>query len=91
MAPATIHEAMQLDETFIGGVKSGKRGRGAAGKTLVLIAAEVRGVHIGRIRLLVIPDSSAVTLISTVENLVKTNSNVVTDGLSSYSGLTSAG
>jgi hypothetical protein len=34
---------VEVDETFVGGVKTGKRGRGATGKTLVLIAAEVRG------------------------------------------------
>jgi transposase-like protein len=82
---------VEVDETFIGGVKRGKRGRGAAGKSLVLIAAEIRGVHIGRARLVLIPDSTAVTLISTVEDLVERGSNVVTDGLSSYSGLSAAG
>lgn len=35
----------------------------------MLIAAEIRGVHIGRARLVLIPDSTAVTLISTVEDL----------------------
>ena len=34
---------VEVDETFIGGVRPGKRGRGAAGKTLVLMAAEIRG------------------------------------------------
>lgn len=31
---------VEMDETFIGGERSGPRGRGAEGKTLVLIAAE---------------------------------------------------
>lgn len=31
---------VEVDETFIDGVKPGKRGRGAAGKVLVAIAVE---------------------------------------------------
>jgi len=31
---------VEVDETSIGGVKPGKRGRGAAGKTLVAVAVE---------------------------------------------------
>jgi transposase-like protein len=82
---------VQVDETFIGGVKSGKRGRGAAGKSLVLIAAEIRGASIGRIRLLVIPDAKAATLLDAVFELVEKGSDVVTDGLASYADLPSRG
>ena len=38
-----------------------------------------------------IPDAQAVTLISTVEDLVEKGSNVVTDGLNCYAGLTASG
>ena len=34
---------IQIDETYVGGPKPGKRGRGASGKTLVVIAAELDG------------------------------------------------
>jgi hypothetical protein len=44
--------AVEVDETYIGGEGPGKRGRGAAGKSLVLIAVEGKGKQIGRIRLL---------------------------------------
>jgi hypothetical protein len=54
--------SVQVDETFIGGVKSGKRGRGAAGKVLVLIIAQETGKAVGRIRLTIITDASAETL-----------------------------
>jgi transposase-like protein len=50
---------VEMDETFIGGEKPGKRGRGAAGKVLVGIAAEDRGKNgFGRIRLGILPDTS---------------------------------
>ena len=42
---------VQVDETYIGGPRSGKRGRGAYNKTLVLIAVEVKDKLMGRIRL----------------------------------------
>ena len=86
-----LNGEVEIHETFIGGVKPGKRGRGAAGKTLVLIAAEVRGRAIGRIRLQVIPDATADTLLDQVDLLVERGSNVVTDGLASYSALTGRG
>jgi transposase-like protein len=82
---------VEVDETFVGGVKPGKRGRGAAGKSLVLIAAEVRGSRIGRIRLTLIPDAAAETLLDSVESLVERGSEVVTDGLTSYGGLSALG
>lgn len=78
---------VEVDETFVGGIRHGVRGRGAEGKTLVLIAAEMRGVAIGRIRLRVIPDATALTLCDAVASLVERGSNVVTDGWAAYSGL----
>lgn len=86
-----LNGEVEVDETFVGGVKPGKRGRGAAGKSLVLIAAEVRGSQIGRIRLTLIPDATAETLLDTIESLVERGSEVVTDGLTSYRGLAALG
>ena len=57
---------IQVDETYIGGEKPGKRGRGAAGKTLVLIAAQEDRKVTGRIRLKQIADTSAESLRGTV-------------------------
>lgn len=53
---------VEMDETFIGGERSGKRGRGAEGKTLVFIAAEEALSGIGRIRLTTLPDASGKSL-----------------------------
>ena len=86
-----LNGEVEVDETFIGGIKAGKRGRGAAGKSLVMVAAEIRGVAIGRIRLQVVPDSTAATLLDAIGGLVEKGSDLVTDGLSSYAGLPSRG
>ena len=70
-----------------GGPRSGKRGRGAANKTLVLIAAQADGRKIGRIRLARIKDASAASLESAVRQAVEPGAHIKTDDWSGYSGL----
>jgi transposase-like protein/ribosomal protein L37AE/L43A len=82
---------VQVDETYIGGERSGKRGRGAAGKALVVLAVEDQGKHVGRIRLLRVPDASAASLIPAVEQMVEPGSVVNTDGWAGYATLASKG
>ena len=63
------------DETLVGGGKSGKRGRDAEGKTLVLIAVEDNeGLGIGRIRLGQVPDASGESLLKFVEKNIERGS-----------------
>jgi transposase-like protein len=51
--------AIEVDETYVGGVGVKVPGRGAKRKAIVAIAAEVRGRGPGRIRMSVIADVSA--------------------------------
>jgi len=60
-------------------------------KALVVIAAQVDGKGIGRIRLRRIPDASSKTLISFVRDVVVPGSEVITDGWDAYEGLKGAG
>lgn len=79
---------VEVDETFIGGPKPGKRGRGAAGKVLVLVAVEDRGKKgIGRIRLTIITDASGLTLKRAIKEMVEPGSTIRTDGWKGYNGL----
>lgn len=79
---------VEVDESYIGGKKKpGKRGRGAAGKALVVIAAELDGARIGRIRLRRVPDASAESLEDAVQQAVEPGSVVRTDGWRGYSQL----
>jgi len=80
---------VEVDEIYIGGVKKGKRGRGADGKALVLVAAEKDGRRIGRIRLHRVEDPSTASLISAVKMSVESGALVRTDGWSGYSPLSS--
>ncbi len=76
---------MEVDETFIGGVKPGKRGRGAAGKALVVIVVEqLAPKGFGRARMAVISDATAPTLRAFLLDNVEQGSVVVSDGLKSY-------
>jgi transposase-like protein len=79
--------AVEVDETYIGGSKPGKRGRGAAGKVLVLVAAQEDGDRIGRIRLRRIPDASGASLGEAVQEMVVPGSIVRTDDWAGYRGL----
>jgi len=82
---------VEVDETYIGGEGAGKRGRGAEGKTLVLVAAEDKEDHIGRIRLQQIPDASGESLISAIGRNVEPGSHVRTDSWGGYNQLGSTG
>ena len=85
--PGTV----EIDETFIGGPKPGKRGRGAEGKVLVLVAAQQDGKRIGRIRLRRITDASGHTLEAAIEGMIAPGSRVRTDGWRGYNGLEERG
>lgn len=78
---------VEVDETYIGGKKPGKRGRGAEGKALVVIAAQEDGKRIGRIRLQRVKDASARSLESAVGRAVEPGSVIRTDDWRGYNGL----
>ena len=76
---------VEVDETYIGGVKPGKRGRGAAGKVLVAVAVELHEPKgFGRCRLCVIPDATAASLNPFVRDAIEPGSTLVTDAWKSY-------
>ncbi len=79
---------VEVDETYVGGPQEGKRGRGAANKTIVVVAAERSGRGIGRIRLRRIGDVSAGSLRTFVRGAVAPSGVIQTDGWRGYGGLT---
>ena len=82
-----IKGIIEVDETFIGGKRPGKRGRGASGKELVVIAAQKDGRKIGRIRLQHVPDASADSLENAVNKNIEPGSIVQTDAWQGYNGI----
>jgi len=82
---------VEADETYLGGPKAGPPGRGAVGKVLVSVIAQVDGRGIGRIRLRRIPDASARSLEHAIHAAVEPGSEVRTDGWDGYSRLEALG
>lgn len=76
---------VEVDETYIGGKRQGKRGRGASGKAVVMGLVERDGNAITK----VIPDVKANTLLPMIEaKVAKENKTIVfTDELPSYNNI----
>jgi transposase-like protein len=82
-----LHGRVEVDETFVGGEEDGHRGRRRGDKSLIVIAVEVEGKRVGRIRLRSIPDASAASLHSFIKDSIEPGSTVHTDGWQGYKGL----
>ena len=74
---------IEVDESYFGGRRKGKRGRGAAGKVPVFGLLK-RG---GRVYAKVIPDVRSTTLMQIMEQKIVPDSIVYTDSLQSYNVL----
>ncbi len=83
---------VEIDETYIGGRKPGKRGRGAEGKMVVAVAVEDKGDEgIGRIRIRHIADASAESLQPFIQDTVQEGACIRTDDWSGYEGIEKRG
>jgi transposase-like protein len=86
-----LYGIVEVDETYIGGQRPGKRGRGSEGKSLVLVAAELNDSNIGRIRLTRIKDASSDSLHDAISKTVNKGSIIRTDKWRGYNNLDSIG
>jgi len=83
---------VEVDEIFIGGEKhDGKRGRGASGKSLILVAVEKNEKKLGRLRLVRVKDASASILEGAIKMSVAKGSKIRTDAWNGYSRLKGIG
>jgi transposase len=79
-SPDLMSGEIEVDESYFGGVRKGKRGRGAAGKIPVFGLLK-RG---GRVHAVVIPNARSETLIPIIESKIKPDSIVYTDSFRAY-------
>ena len=91
-----LQKRVEVDETLVGGARSGKSGRGADGKTVVAGAVETRPGKgrkrpLGRLRLAAIPDASAASLEGFLAADTAKPLTVNTDGWSGYHDLEAKG
>ncbi len=78
---------VEVDESYFGGKRPGKRGRGAAGKTPVVGAAQRKG----QIKAVAVQDTKARTLIPMIQENIKEGSTVYTDENWAYNRLRKTG
>lgn len=83
---------VEADETYVGGSRSGKRGRGAANKSMVAVAVERRGEWAGSAYLAVVANGSAEELGATVRGVLEGGATqLFTDGHTTYPTLVQSG
>src|SRR3954447_5910577 len=87
-----LAQQVEADETYVGGARPGKPGRGAAGKTLVAGAVESgrgkgKGRRLGRLRPEAVTDASVAGLQGFLGRNVHSPAEVATDGRRGYDGL----
>ena len=78
---------VEVDETYIGGKRQGKRGRGASGKSVVIGMIEREGNTITK----VVPNVRRDTLLPMIAKNVSSNSTIFTDELPSYNQIAKLG
>jgi transposase-like protein len=75
---------VEIDETIIGGVRSGQSGRHVGHKVIVVIAVETTEKAAGRVRMAPIPNMTKDTLTGFILDNVQRGSTVRTDGWIGY-------
>jgi len=78
-----LNGELELDESYFGGKRKGKRGRGANNKAIVFGILERKG----KVHTVIVPDVSADTLMNAIKNKTKKGSVFYTDTWKSYNDL----
>ncbi|STY87011.1 Transposase and inactivated derivatives [Moraxella ovis] len=74
---------IELDESYFGGIRKGKRGRGAGGKTAVFGLLKRNG----KVFVIVVKDTKTGTLMPIIVGKIKPDSIVHTDSYRGYNAL----
>ena len=82
-----LSRIIELDDAFIGGKRPGKRGRGAEGKTSVLIACENFKGKPGFVAMEAVPTVSGKTVADFARRRIKSAKQVRSDALSAFNTL----
>ena len=76
-----LQDLIEFDDTYVGGKRPGKRGRGAGGKKSVLVAVEKRGPKAGYMAMKAVPDVSGKSIRNFLDHHLKRGQTVRTDAL----------
>ena len=86
-ADEVFEGSVELDESYFGGRRKGRRGRGAAGKVVVFGILKRNG----RVYTVVVDNAKSETLLPVIKKKIMPDSIVYTDSLSSYDKLDVSG
>ncbi len=87
-----LHGSVEVDESYVGGIEQGVRGRGAETKFIVVIAIEVLSPKgFGRVRMQRVDDVSGASLLPFVSVVAESGAEIHTDGWKGYNGLSGHG
>jgi len=78
-----LSKIVEMDDTYVGGVRPGKRGRGAEGKTAVIGIVQREGRVVAKVT----GDLSSASVLPFVQQHVKRGSTIMTDEFSTYRGV----
>ena len=78
---------VEIDDALVGGKHSGKRGRGAEGKTAVLVACEDHGEHAGFLSMEVVNSVSKTNVADFAKRHLVSDQTVFTDALPALNSL----
>jgi transposase-like protein len=87
----TLSGFIELDDAFFGGAAKGRRGRGAANKTPVLVMVESKGEHAGFIAMQITESMERPQVETLVKKHIAPAQRIRTDGYKSYTGLAGMG
>lgn len=82
---------VELDECYIGGEEQGAHGRETERKALVIVAVEIAGEKLGRVRISHIDDASKGSIQPFILANVEIDSELITDAWSGYFGIENSG
>ena len=82
-----LHNLIEIDDALVGGRRSGKRGRGAEGKTPILVAVENRGEKAGYVAMETVASVTKQTVRAFAERHFNPAQMVRSDALASLSSL----
>ena len=78
-----LNGEIEADESYFGGIRKGKRGRGAAGKVAVFGLLK----RVGKVFTAIVPNARTETLLPIIEERVTPDSIVYTDTFKAYNAL----
>ena len=87
VADEVLEGPVELDESYFGGRRKGRRGRGAAGKVVIFGILKRNG----RVYTVVVNNAKSDTLMPVIKQKIMSDSIVYTDSLSSYDKLDVSG